>query len=1487
MKKIKTLIFMLIIMIFLVPTFSMAAEFACSQCNPDYGVLNRGLGAIWHAMRLYGDAWLDTDIGNHTGEWGSEFLGQHSLWDTDDDIGTIIHSRGGICFGHVSAYGTDTSKVEIAVLDIGEEIKRYKVGTPGYEIVTNEGDKNWYYKGAYFVEKATKNQETSNLSNYKKHIRGWLDNEYLKLGINRQTPSGDATINDFSEADAYANSLTNSETTVTFSTTSKDEEGARQAIEEKTINGKKYTFIGPYNLNHQNGSVSETAEITTREGGKIKTSLCSTNGTNIKNLGSLEDYSGDDFYIVSENEVSSVDHIDLKKTYSISKLIRARIVLASPIGGGGAQNIGVFYGKELTGSELQNYVKSKSIDLTLPGVRESKIKIIKKNSATGETMNNIGLVLYSEEAKGYVRLNGTKVEYVANINDATIHTTKGKGEVTVEKLTKKGKYVIYEVVHPGAPDNGFEEVSKSKPLKVGEVTVSAIGTNAEITIYNTQKYIKVSGFVWEDRLIEDGKELAGNLIYKENENDKDDKLVQNVTVNLKHIDGRTIDTKTTNSNGQYQFTKVLIDDLNKYYIEFTYNGMSYQCVSLINLSDWNTSKAAESGRRQTFNNKFKVITNNNANGDTGDISLKYDGITNHRSTLNFEGNPRYGYTGATYPINNTADKYLINANTRDTYNGCLDKIKTAQQIKQGKITELTNINLGLVKREQPDLSVKKDIKNVKILVNGKGQIYEYDKRFSHMNESAGDGYDLGVKFGNKYGKMKYTRPIYKADVTFESADKSRELQLYLTYAIGIKNNSSNISAEINQIVDFYDKRYAENSYGAEIKVGTGLTEDATITNEIAFKDLGNNHNANKNEYNKMEIDTSELGRIEKQSFKTVYVQFKLSRELVYEILGEEGTTQEPLDNVTEITSYSIFDQNGAVYAGIDQNSNPGNAVPGNRDTYEADTDAAPSLRLEYNVQRSISGNVFEDLPINELLNQNIREGNGKLDNGEPGIPKVKVELLRKEARTNGTYGEWTLKPEYTTTTDENGSYTIKDFAAGDYVIRYTWGGKEHIVDVNKKYTAQNYKATIFDESKHNDPANKWYQGLEPRYSDAKDIYDETDKMKYTSEGILDTRETIDEDINTESIKYDKVYDETKVMVSQTNEMAIDIEYGTTNSIEEPAKDAENTDFGTSKKHTIENVDFGIIERPRQYYELIKKIDTIKVTLQNGQVLVDAKIDDDYKVTPDGTTSLTSMKPVVGGTEGYPNGLVKLEMDNELIQGATVELTYSLCVKNSSEIDYAYKAFYTYGKSGIPTNDEDKKRTATRITIEKINDYLDKEWAVNENEETFVESKWEKKTINQLEGQVDPKVLQGTDKEKTLIKDRIILQSEKLKGNSIATGEKTDLLKLTATKVLTTINNSDIELDNEAEVTQITKTGGGALTTKDGSKKIIPGNYVPGAGKKVEDDDDMAQTFTVTPNTGSNLNYVLPILIGMSALAILGVGIVWIKKLFGTGQKSSK
>ena len=40
---------------------------------------------------------------------------------------------------------------------------------------------------------------------------------------------------------------------------------------------------------------------------------------------------------------------------------------------------------------------------------------------------------------------------------------------------------------------------------------------------------------------------------------------------------------------------------------------------------------------------------------------------------------------------------------------------------------------------------------------------------------------------------------------------------------------------------------------------------------------------------------------------------------------------------------------------------------------------------------------------------------------------------------------------------------------------------------------------------------------------------------------------------------------------------------------------------------------------------------------------------------------------------------------------------------------------------------------------------------------------------------------------------------------------------------------------------------------------------------------MAETVIVTPNTGENLNYIIPLVVTITAFVILGTGIIFIKK----------
>lgn len=40
---------------------------------------------------------------------------------------------------------------------------------------------------------------------------------------------------------------------------------------------------------------------------------------------------------------------------------------------------------------------------------------------------------------------------------------------------------------------------------------------------------------------------------------------------------------------------------------------------------------------------------------------------------------------------------------------------------------------------------------------------------------------------------------------------------------------------------------------------------------------------------------------------------------------------------------------------------------------------------------------------------------------------------------------------------------------------------------------------------------------------------------------------------------------------------------------------------------------------------------------------------------------------------------------------------------------------------------------------------------------------------------------------------------------------------------------------------------------------------------------MAETFVVAPNTGDNLSFLMPVVIGVMALIVLGTGIIFIKE----------
>lgn len=1271
---------------------------------------------------------------------------------------------------------------------------------------------------------------------------------------------------------------------------------------------------------------------------------------------------------------------------------------------------------------VEDSVKVKSTKTVVYEAKNKKqtgnLKIIKQDADSEKNLEGVSFKIKKKDENKYIQVktgDGWKkditgivhvddMQTVDTENEATIFTTNSDGIIEVRNILKGTYYV--EEVSVGDIYFGYEVdddyitwsytstankdntgSGKGHIATVEVVARASYNTKGppkeenrnEIVVFkNKRKYIKLSGYAWEDKRVGGKDNKAGNekCDVEENteSNKEEDKRLANVLVKLYSWEGKLLGQTITDEKGNYVFgTKSMADingdgiisivdvteitrvissgETNKYtnglmdinndgkidkadieklqniislneelidvkiediynsktkkagYIEFTYNGLNYETVS-VNVKEENTNKVAEISsnsqnlvdksidgtyldNRTSFNESWAVIENNKKIDSDGNVDTLDYNHNNYASSLSYPGGVT-GYNEQKYPIivKDNTNNSIFNITARTETNTSEDasckffgQNKTMEMIlsdKEQYIDTIENINLGVKERAQPDLALIKNIYSAKVIVNGYEHTYNYEDRF---NKNTGENKNIDefnpenneektetnvrVKFNQKYGEKSFTRAIYPSDVK-ETQDKNFSVKV--VYKITLKNESGVLYSKINSLVDYFDARYTIEEKGS---IGTGY-ENGEIKDEINYK-LDKSYQDAK--YRKLIIDCNTKIN-PNESNRNIYVEYTLTRDSVKDILFDENwdekTNIEGLENIVEINSYSTYSDKDFTksYAGIDSDSNPGSTIPGNKDTYEDDTDYAPGLILEVANSREITGTVFEDNAVDPTEGGTNRErlGNGKFDDGEKTISGVQVGLYKEadfeeikdeDGKIIDMQLESKAKPVGTTTyggdnkdsTGKDGAFTIKDFAPGEYRIVYFWG--------DGKYTIEDYKSTIWTSDNKNEKdgnPNTWYRvNTDKRYSDALDNYD--------------TR-----------LKIDRGDTSINKMDSKTPTMVFGVEL---------ADDIDNKKTETSGigkvTFSIENIDFGVIERPRQSIDVTKRAKSMKMTLANGQVIADAKI-----VEKDGKLQLEQQVKGVIYTEpsdknNPKNGQIKAEIDNELIQGSKVEIEYEIKVQNNSEIDYDSEKYYCYGEKDVEI---------VKIKASGVYDYLDNTMIANdENTEwetikdynekvskpTVIEEYLHKYQSSSTDASGNTEIRIGYEKfeeqyseaignwrieniitaRKKRLADKTILHNANLEGE-IAPGEF-NMASLTASKILT--NTDEIELNNDVEITEVTKTA------KTG-RKVTP---------KYTSLYDRGETVTITTPTGENKNYILITIVAISFFVILGTGIVFIKK----------
>ncbi len=724
-----------------------------------------------------------------------------------------------------------------------------------------------------------------------------------------------------------------------------------------------------------------------------------------------------------------------------------------------------------------------------------------------------------------------------------------------------------------------------------------------------------------------------------------------------------------------------------YIIRFEYNGVEYQAVQ------GGVSKASELDR-SGFNNKFTTINNNGANNS---IKLEYAHSENGDiADLKGEIN---GYNPATgnkdFTIYSQTDKYCATTH---------------------------NLDFG-IKQRFFDLRLSNIEDSIKLTINDKETTYTFDEiERQEQNGNSQDNPQLTFPFDisdYNYRVDDYDDfPIKNYDVSTgetddndlteiinNEKDKNKQLRAFITYEINIipQADENGNTSKVNKISYEYDK-HLENM-------------------KIQKKD----NNGNFVDFNDYDLTNTREGYAEIEfnggldvsgdNGQTLYITFEIKRDndggLPDEIATSGGLNVATIAEILEYTTTKGL---------IDNDSCPGNH---SAEPKEDDTDDGEGIKIIItNNERTITGTVWDD-----------ENKDGQLDEGK-GINDVIVQLIEikeyngsrkeyiwQEMRTGSKKIKKSGSEEEQDIGEELGAgeYKFTGFIPGNYIIRYIYGdGRTYDVTPNvEKYNGQDYQST--KDLKYQE---QWYNnsGYEESNSIARDNearrltvmafsteidgklgsalsalnkdYNEltnNEKQQLTNYwnesfdgigayryNIIEMNDEIAEEDFSESLSdLDETHFEIlKYYILQKTWMCAE-----TSLINIPVDTEDKSIIESSttvsfkiedNSQILDNMNFGLKQRPQTRLELEKHITGLKITPTGTgvQPIVDAKINIEDVLND--TMNVTGIKEGLSEIKATRDerGYWKVETDiEELIQGAKLEVTYTYVIKNISDEDY--------------------------------------------------------------------------------------------------------------------------------------------------------------------------------------------------------------------------
>lgn len=756
---------------------------------------------------------------------------------------------------------------------------------------------------------------------------------------------------------------------------------------------------------------------------------------------------------------------------------------------------------------------------------------------------------------------------------------------------------------------------------------------------------------------------------------------------------------------------------------------------------------------------------------------------------------------------------------------------------------------------------------------------------------------------NKY----YDRPIKQSEYIGQ-----RNLEVEIKYRITVYNLSQSLETQITEVVDYYDDSLqltsaVVNTNGKNISKDKSSAVSESIYGQVTEKSFPG--------FNKVYIRLQNKQLATGEGI-TIDLTYKVKRMALQGFGGYINIGEKT--NIAEINGYKTYysantstpNRHGAIIGNnttvaglVDVNSTPGNLetieeITNGVINFEDDSDKTtatltitddptpPDHNTPIDSTNIISGCVWEDAKT-----EKASLGNGIRDSGEKGIAGVKVALCKKYERNDSTqqaagdeklgwikeYNDKRYNKEYIYksvadeyTTGKDGKYSFEVKESGDYYVLFGYGLDDATVLTNdednetnkilgktgsntKSYNGQDYKSTIFQA------------GFENGYDIENVDYDKSLNEAHVSKAIDDWARV--EEVN----KYSKIQTNhiAEVLASPTKVPTyLGEQYGSdlmgrlvdelTTNTWKIAKTQKIKIEGRKNGEKIENVDLGLVERPITQLQITNNVENVKVTLSDGSIVFDAT--QTAEATKGNETKNVIWKSNRSTTKGITGGFIQLYLDEELMYGATIQITYKMQINELNDyVEYEGLEYYAKGRtnSGIKVESKAKKLVCYIPNKMQFNKTQSGDWnAITDINEIIPAEEKDGENIN-------------NNLVNYRLKDTISSQSNtisKIEADNINNAYLNNNM-LTISQLITK-ESAQGGYECKVEIVELKNAVGRRMETS------IVGNFNP-ANDPVENDEAKAEDVAVMPpfGIGQVFYYVLTVVIA----GMLVVGIIFIKK----------